>query len=190
MGKLVFLVGIPYAGKTTLGKRVAELMHNLPFYDIDDMAQAKLSEVLLSKAMNPLERMRYLEGAQLSAFFEFININGPAIVATAAEIALVPECVEIMKNTGHIILLKRDIDIILSELRNSDYTGPVLKEVDTGTIWDIREKTALAYADELPRYEAVADLTLDNNGSEHDGVVLLRTHIETIIKGEPPCAVC
>ena len=70
---------------------------------------------------------------------------------------------------------------IESEKSISVDSRPVLVEVNDGTIFDFRERAVLAYANELPIYEAVAELTIDNNGSEADGVNLLHMLVQAIV---------
>ena len=164
MGKLCYLIGVPTCGKTTLGRQVAELL-NLPFYDTDEMARAKIDRAFRLERRTLLTYKRLFEEGQRIAVLSFIYHNGPAIIATGAEVALNPEYIEVMKDTGYLIYIKRNIESILGELT---------RYVD--------RKAVLVYARELPNYEAVADFTLDNNAGEHNGVTLLRTYIEAIVK--------
>jgi len=180
MNKLCFLIGTPHCGKSTLGRRVSEIMH-LPFYDTDDMVSAKLGEVRIGDIFNSYihSRSRVIER---EAILELSStLSNPAIIATGAEVALIPDCVAAMRNTGYIIHIKRSLDCILDNLRASVGSRPVLVEVNDGTILDFRERAVLAYADELPRYEAITEFTIDNNGSEDDGVNLLHTLVQAIV---------
>jgi len=176
MGRLIFLIGAPNCGKSTLGRRVAELMQ-LPFYDTDEMVRAKIGETRLFDAFSSYAQVRF-QKEQRNAVFSLTDLIDPAIVATGAEIALIPVCVDAMRNAGYIIHIKRNIESVLEEVRSSANKRTVLVEVNNGTIFDFREQAVLAYADDLPNYEAVADFTLENNGSEDDGIKLLRAIIQ------------
>jgi len=180
MNKLCFLIGTPHCGKSTLGRRVSEIMH-LPFYDTDDMVRAKIGVVRIGDIFNSYihSRSRSIEREVILKLSS--TLSNPAIIATGAEVALIPDCVVAMRNTGYIILIKRRLDSILDDLRGSVDSRPVLVEVNDGTILDFRERAVLAYADELPRYEALAELTINNNGSEDDGVNLLLTLVQAIL---------
>ena len=180
MDRLCFLIGAPHCGKSTLGRRVSELTH-VPFYDTDEMVREEMGETRISDAFSSYAHIRF-QKAQRNAIQTLANLNGPAIIATGAEIALIPECVAVMQNTGLIIHIKRDIERILDELRSSVGSRPVLVEVNNGTILDFRERTVLAFADDLPNYEVAADFTVNNNGSEDDGVGLLHMLIQAIMK--------
>jgi len=180
MKKLCFLTGAPHCGKSTLGRRVSEIMQ-LPFYDTDDMVRDKIGEVRLGDIFNSYihSRSRDIEREAILALAA--TLSNPAIIATGAEVALIPDCVEAMRNSGYIIHIKRRLDSILDDLRGSVDSRPVLVEVNDGTIFDFRERAVLAYADELPIYEAVAELTIENNGSEADGVNLLHKLVQAIV---------
>ena len=180
MGKLCFLIGAPHCGKSTLGQRVSEIMQ-LPFYDTDDMVREEIGEVRIGDIFNSYihSRSRGIEREAVLALST--TLSSPTIIATGAEVALIPDCVGAMRDTGYIIHIKRNTNSILEELRSSVDSRPVLVEVDDGTIFDFREHAVLAYADELPTYEAVAELTIDNNGSEDEGVNLLHTLVLAIV---------
>lgn len=180
MNKLCFLIGAPHCGKTTLGRRVSEIMQ-LPFYDTDDIVRGEIGEVRIGDVFNSYfhSRTRTLEREAILTLTS--TLNNPAIIATGAEVALIPDCVEAMRNTGYIIHVKRNVDSILDELSGSVDSRPVLVEVNDGTILDFRERAVLAYAEQLPIYEAVAELTIDNNGTEDDGVSLLHKLVHAIV---------
>ena len=180
MGKLCFLIGAPHCGKSTLGRQVSEIMQ-LPFYDTDEMVRAQIGEVRISDMFGAYIHLRSRDIQRDAILSLSSNPDDPAVIATGAEVALIPECVVTMQNSGYIIHIKRNIDSILGELRGSVDSRPVLVEVDNGAIFDFRERTVLAYADELPIYDAVAELTIDNNGSENDAVNLLCTLVQAIV---------
>ena len=181
MNKYV-LIGAPHCGKTTLGRRVSELLQ-MPFFDTDVMAKEKMGEVRFIDAFSSYFNSRICE-EQRKAIIELADLNGSAIIATGAEATLIPNCVEIMQSMGFIIHIKRKIETILDELKETVNSRSVLVNVDDGTILDFRKEAVEAYAEELSLYEAAADFTIDNNGSEDEGVEKLRTLIQVIIKTE------
>ena len=179
MGKY-FLIGAPHCGKSTLGRRVADLL-SLPFFDTDDMAQENIGETRISNAFNSYAHIRFRREQQ-NAVLKLAEFDGSAIVATGAEVALIPGCVEFMQDIGVIIHVKRKLESILEELKNSIDYRPILVEVNNGAILDFRERTVLSYVDELSHYEVAADFTVDNNESENHGVELLSALIQAIVK--------
>jgi shikimate kinase len=163
-----FLVGIPYSGKSTLGRFVADRLQ-MPFFDIDVIAESRVGEVRLSDTLSPRFAMRFRD-EQIKATLEFAHHSGSAIIATGAEIALIPECVELMKNIGYIIHIKRGVEAILAELRNTVASRLVLTEVNSGAILDFGKESVMSFSEDIPLYEAVADFCIDNNRSEDEGV--------------------
>ena len=175
-----FLIGAPHCGKSTLGRKVAELL-NLPFFDTDDMAQENIGETSIGSVFNLYANMRFRREQQ-NAVLNLAEFDGSAIVATGAEVALIPECVEFMQDIDVIIHIKRKVESILEELKNNIASRPVFVEVNNGTILDFRERAVLSYVDELPHYEVASNFTIDNDGSENYGVELLSVLIQSIMK--------
>ena len=177
-----FLVGIPYSGKSTLGQRIADHLQ-MPFFDIDVIAESRMGKVRLSDTLNPRFAMRFRD-EQIKATLEFANHSGSAVIATGAEVALISECVELMKNVGYIIHIKRDVEAILTELRETVDSRVVLTEVNSGAILDFGKESVMSYSEDVPHYEAVADFCIDNNRSEDEGVekliLLIQQHISAL----------
>jgi len=167
MGKY-FLIGIPNCGKSTLGRLAADIM-KLQFFDTDTMACDLL------KLESPLDifraalNSRFLS-AQRAAIIELAGFDGDAIIATGAEVALIPECARRMHTMGTIIHIKRKPEIVLSDLLNSGKSRLVLRNITNGTEIDMQENAVKLYMEEYSQYEAIADLSLDNNESEDEGV--------------------
>ena len=159
------LIGIPNAGKSTLGRRAADKLQ-IPFYDTDKMVCDRIS--------HPLELFRmslngqFLE-EQSKIIFELAKQDGAAIISTGAEVALIPECAALMKTMGTIIHIQRKPDILLAEYKKSGKRGMVMKEKDGNEI-DMQEEAIKLYAQEYSQYEALADLSFENNGTEDEGL--------------------
>jgi len=167
MGKF-FLIGIPNCGKSTLGRLTADIL-KLPFFDTDTMACDRLkpegSDSIFSWAFS-----RRFADAQHAAMAELTKIDGDAIIATGAEIALMSECVQSMRTMGTIILIKRNPELVLEDLRNNGKRKIVLRDEANGMEIDMQENFIKHYMDNYSQYESIADLSLDNNGNEEEGV--------------------
>jgi len=160
-----FLIGIPNSGKTTLGKRAAEKLC-LPFYDTDLMICEKLD--------NPLDLFRMTFGGRFAAeqikiISRLAKLDGKALIATGAEAALSPECASLMKASGTVINIKRKPDILLEEFKKSGKRGMIMKE-ENGAEIVMQEEAIRLYAKESSQYEALADLSLENDGTEDEGL--------------------
>ncbi|MCL1800069.1 MAG: hypothetical protein FWG25_01725 [Promicromonosporaceae bacterium] len=163
-----YLIGAPHCGKSTLGRRAAEILA-LPFHDTDDIA---FQEIRAQGANNPLSwrTQELFRNAQVDAVQRLSKLREPTIVSTGAEVALMPKCIKAMKETGIVIQIKRDVQVILGELGSTITSPTVLIDLGSGDVLDLRQKTVLGYSDQLDNYEAVADLTVLNDGSETEGV--------------------
>jgi len=159
------LIGIPNSGKTTLGRRAADELR-LPFYDTDAMVRDRVTDPLdlFRMAFNG----RFLS-EQIKIISELAKLDGGAIIATGAEVALIPKCAALMKTMGTVIHIQRNPDILLAEYKNSGKHGMVMQEKGGKEI-DMTEEAIKLYAQECSHYEAVADLTLENDGSEDEGL--------------------
>ena len=174
------LIGAPHCGKSTLGQRAGERLQ-MPFYDTDILAKDKMGEVRFFDTFRASFGVRVRE-SEREVVSELDELDTPAIIATGAEVALIPQCIVMLQNMGAIIHIKRNTEDILEELKNSDDSGFALIEVRTGKVIDFREEAVKAYSEELAKYEAVADFTIDNNSGEDEGVEKLINLIQVIDK--------
>jgi len=179
MKNKIFLIGIPGSGKTTLGRRTADILQ-IPFFDTDIMAQNNIGEVSIADIVRPSLSMSYVK-EQLKAIALIAEMNTSALVATCAEVALMPKCITHMNNIGYIIHIKRDPEIIVEFIRNNEQQKLMLRNETTGTELVMQEEAVRLYAKEISEYNRVANLTLDNNGTEDEGVEKLKYLIEKLI---------
>jgi shikimate kinase len=173
------LTGIPGCGKSTLGRRAAKILR-LPFYDTDTMVRDALNY------KNPLDFFRSAMSGrflteQYKAVTKLAKLAYPALIATGAEVALRPECVKLMRMMGTIIHIQRKSELLLAGLPDDDENLFVLYNLKKGTEINMQNETVKLYAKEYHQYEAVADITMENNGSEDEGVEKLLTLIESSI---------
>jgi len=175
-----FLIGIPGSGKSTLGRRVADILQ-IPFFDTDTMVFNKLGKMGLTEVFRSSFDVLYVE-EQKKAIAQFSEIDTPALIATGAEVGLMPYCVRHMDNIGYTIHIKRDPEKILEHLRNDGESGLTLRNEADGTEIVMREEAVRLYAKNLSKYREAALLMLDNNGSEDEGVEKLSFLIEKLIQ--------
>jgi shikimate kinase len=163
-----FLIGIPNCGKSTLGRRTAEILH-LPFYDTDSLVRDKLPIRSPADIFRFSFTGRFLT-EQHKVVAELIKLDGSAIIATGAEVALMPECAKLIRSNGTVIHIRRKPELVLADLQNNDKSRFVLHNVTSGKEIDMQEEAVSLYTQEYNQYEAVAHLTLENNGNEDEGV--------------------
>lgn len=176
MSKYV-LIGIPATGKSTIGKRVAEIL-NVPFYSTDEMA---------CERMTPEQRMRLLSFSgvamflreQYAAIVELAKLDESAIIEVCPESALMPEHVQVVKKIGPIVYIKRDIKSAIAQVQKNK-NRMFMHGLNDGSKIDMQAEAVKLYAKECSHYEALADITLDNNGSEDEAVeklvAMIREH--------------
>ena len=171
--KKYFLIGIPNSGKSTLGRRAAEKLR-IPFFDTDAM--------VCDRVNNPLDLFKMAINGQflaeqLKIVSKLVKLDGKAIIATGAEAALATECAAIMKASGTVINIKRKPDILLEEFKKSGKCGMIVKE-ENGEEINMQEEAIRLYAKECSQYEALADLSFENDGTEDEGLEKLLKLIE------------
>ena len=163
-----FLIGIPNCGKSTLGQRAADILR-LPFFDTDVMACDKLG------TRNVLDQMRAsmngsMRMAQQEVMNELVALDSDAIIATGAEIALMPRCAGQLRKAGTVIHVVREPEIILADMKNNGKSQWVMQEQNSGEEIVMRERAVELYAQEISQYNAVADMMFENSGNEDAGV--------------------
>jgi len=163
-----FLIGIPNCGKSTLGRRAADVLR-LPFFDTDVMACEKLG------TQSVLDQIRAtmngsMVAAQRKAIGELVALDSDAIVATGAEIALMPRCAVQLREAGTVIHVLREPETILADMRKTGGSKWVMHDKDGGDDIVMRERAVELYAQDISQYNALADVMFENNGSEDAGV--------------------
>ena len=174
------LIGIPRCGKSTLGQRAANILQ-LPFYDTDLMAIEQLG------ISNPLDQFRAnfngsFMTAQLKAVYELAELDSDAIIAAGAEVALMPGSDVKFRRMGTVIHIRRKLENILADIANDGHQL-VMRDMNDGTEIVMQEQAVKLYAQELPQYEALANLTLDNDGTEDEGLENLIALIKQVTCG-------
>ena len=160
------LIGITGCGKSALGRRAAEML-KMPFFEIEKMATKRL------KFKDPKEvfkrfGMARVMNEQFLVMGELAQREGPGIIEIWPENALIPRFAEMVKKVGTVIYIQRDTELVIAEMKKS--RSPAVLRRETGQAIDLRILSVTEYAKEAPSFEALADLTLENNGSEDEGL--------------------
>ena len=157
--KPIVLVGLMGAGKTTIGRRLANAL-GLPFIDSDheivEAAGCSVSDIF---EMYGESIFRDLEQRILLRL-----INGdPCVLATGGGAFINPDIRDAIRQKAISVWLKADIDVLIERVSRRD-TRPLLK---TGNRETILQKLI---DDRYPVY-GEADIIIDSNASTHDTVV-------------------
>ena len=164
----IFLVGMAGAGKTSLGKRLAQNL-NRPFVDTDQRVCEMLGMPTVNEAFASLGEPLF-RAAETAALIELVG-QPPCIVSTGGELCTFSENVTIMKNHGVIIHIDRPLDQIMSDIKTD--RRPLLAG---GSHEDVIDQ----YNQCIGHYRAAADYRLDNSKGMVVGLKALTELVESI----------
>lgn len=155
--KNIVLIGMPGAGKSTLGVLLAKAV-GYDFLDTDVMIQAHegrlLQEILDAEGPDGFCK---LEAHYLSS----LDVDG-CIVATGGSVVYSAETMRHLRSNGTTVYLQLSLPELLPRLDNLDMRGVVRRA--SQTLSDL-------YSERVPLYERYADLTIPSGGSDHESIV-------------------
>jgi len=153
------LVGLMGAGKSTVGRRLAQTL-KLPFRDADHEIEAAAGMTIPEIfAIHGEEHFRDGERRVIARLLQ----EGPIVLATGGGAFMNEETRQRIAENGISIWLKADLDVLMRRVRKRS-TRPLLQNPDPeGTM---RRLMDLRY----PVY-ATADITIDSHEAPHDKVV-------------------
>ena len=164
----IFLVGMAGAGKTSLGRRLAQNM-NRPFVDTDQRVCEMLGMQSVGEVFATLGEP-FFRNAETGALIELVG-QPPCVVSTGGELCTFSENVTIMKNHGIIIHIDRPLDQIMSDIKTD--RRPLLAG---GSHEDVIDQ----YNRCIGHYRAAADYRLDNSKGFVVGIKNLTELVESI----------
>ena len=168
----IFIVGMAGAGKTSLGRRLAQNL-NKRFVDTDQRVWEMLGMSSVNEVYATLGE-EIFKNAETGALIELAG-QIPCIVSTGGGCCNTPENVTIMKNHGVIIHVDRPLDQILSDIKTD--RRPTLAG---GT----HEDVIAEYNRQIGFYKAAADYRLDNSKGFAMGLKTITELAERIIQEE------
>ncbi len=146
----IVLIGMPGAGKSTIGVVLAKII-GYHFLDSDLVIQERenrlLYEIISQEGIEGFLKIENDVNASLNA--------ERSIIATGGSVVYGKEAMEHLKEIGEIVYLKTDYPTIKNRLGNLEKRGVALKPGQTlKDLYDERTKL----------YEAYADITVDEKG--------------------------
>jgi len=155
----IVLVGMMGAGKTSIGRRLANLLH-LPFLDADSeiekAANLSIAEIFASYGEGEFREGEKRVVARLLA-------GGPAVLATGGGAFMSEETRERCRAEGVTIWLRADVPVLLERVRKKG-NRPLLERDDPESV--MRK----LLAEREPIY-ALADITVASREGPHQAVV-------------------
>lgn len=147
----IVLIGMPGAGKSTVGVLLAKAL-NYDFVDTDLIIQKennkKLFEIIEEKG---LEEFIRIENETLGR----LETKG-AVIATGGSAIFGKEAMEHLSNMGHIVYIRLSCQEIIRRVNNITTRGIAMKKGKT--MEDV-------YKERVPLYEKYADITVDGEGT-------------------------
>jgi shikimate kinase len=141
---------------------------NMPFYDTDEMAVDKIGIVNPTDIFRLSFDRRFYK-AQQNAIIDIVSLKAPAIIATGAEVPLIPQCALLLQKMGTVIFIKRDVRLLLEDVSKRPHRL-MLKEVNSGLEIDMSAQAVEEYAKEIETYEKTAHKIFENNGDVESAV--------------------
>lgn len=148
----VTLIGMPGAGKSTLGVVLAKVL-GYEFLDSDLLIQ-KQEKKRLSRIIEEegTEGFMAVEN-RVNASIEAEN----TVIATGGSVVYCDEAMQHLKSIGKVVYLKLSFNAVSKRLGNLKGRGVVLKEGQT--LEDL-------YKERIPLYEKYADIIVDEEGKD------------------------
>ena len=149
----LFFIGPMGAGKTTIGRQIAELFR-MPFLDLDHEIEAHTgAQVSLIFELEGEPGFRRRESQMLAAL---VARNG-LVLATGGGAVLSADNRRLLRERGFVIWLDTPVEAQLARL-GRDRQRPLLQTPDR------RERLDRLAAERNPLYAEIADLTLHSSG--------------------------
>jgi shikimate kinase len=109
----IFLIGMPGAGKTTIGRKLSTALQ-MPFIDLDEYIEAKHGQSVRQIFADKGES--FFRQAEAAALREVANHNEGAIVATGGGTPCFLNNMELMNEAGTTVFLKLTPEVIAERL--------------------------------------------------------------------------
>ncbi|MEJ0022442.1 MAG: shikimate kinase [Alphaproteobacteria bacterium] len=157
--RTIVLVGMPGAGKTAIGRRLATAL-GLPFKDADaeiELAAGRtIPEIFAERGEGDFRRGERLVIARL------IRKNPPLVLATGGGAYMNAETRALLKETAVTIWLRAEFDTLLRRVERKTHR-PLLQADVRGRLAKLMEERHPVYAD--------ADITIDSGSGPHTAAV-------------------
>lgn len=111
INKNIVFIGMPGAGKTSIGKAVAEKLQ-LPFYDVDIYIENKEGKLIKEIFQHGEEHFRKIES---QAIIE-ISQHCPSVISTGGGAVKISSNMEVLRENSVIFFLNRPVENILQDI--------------------------------------------------------------------------
>jgi shikimate kinase len=158
-GRSIVLVGMMGAGKTSIGRRLANLLH-LPFLDADTEIE-KAANLTIPEIFEHYGEAHFREGEE--RVLARLLASGPAVVATGGGAFMSEETRQRCRENGVTIWLKADAPVLLERVRKKS-NRPLLNHPDQDQVM----RRLLAEREPIYRQ---ADIMVASREGPHQAVI-------------------
>lgn len=120
----VFLIGMPGSGKSTIGKKLAEIL-DLPFLDFD--AEIERSEGATVKAIFSIKGEDYFRQIEAQVLSKLAKNKENLVIASGGGTPCFYNGLELMKSLGTTVFIDISPEVIIERLK-TDTARPLLEE--------------------------------------------------------------
>lgn len=163
----VTLIGMPGAGKSTLGVVLAKIL-GYEFLDSDLLIQKtekrRLYEIIDQEGTEGFKAIENRVNASIQ--------TDRTVIATGGSVVYCSEAMEHLKSIGKVVYLKISLESLAKRLGNLEKRGVLLKEGQT---------LKSLYEERTPLYEKYADIVVDEEGKDLEAS--LQAVLKTLNKG-------
>ena len=138
------IIGMPYAGKTTLGKRLSE-EEGKELFDIDEIIESRYGTITSIFKKNGEEYFRKIEKEVIKE----IALKNNCIIVPGAGAILDYENYVNLKANGYFIFIDTDFSELLKRKENDDSRPLVKNNADLKKLYNLRHDIYLKYCDEV-----------------------------------------
>lgn len=161
----ISLIGMPGAGKSTLGVVLAKLL-GYEFLDSDLLIQRqekkRLHQIISERGIEGFKEIENRVNASIEA--------EDTVIATGGSVIYGSEAMEHLKSIGMVVYLNIPLDVLYRRLGNLEKRGVVLEKGQT--LEDL-------YRERTPLYEKYADLIVDIEGKNlEDSLQMIMEQLE------------
>ena len=147
----LILCGMMCVGKTTVGKKVAELTSRC-WVDTDQLIEERHGKISQIFAQQGEAHFRALE----TQIVEALSTQDGLVISTGGGLVLRDENVNLLKENGKIVFLRAQLETLLSRL-STDGTRPLLcSQTESATV-----RLSNLLTQRTPIYQQVADYIID-----------------------------
>ncbi len=167
--KPIFLCGMMGAGKSAIGKTLAEML-DLPFADLDDLIeeaeQMTIPEIFEQKGE---EEFRKIERRELKKYASAAK----GILALGGGSLQNREIVNFLKSSGWLIFLNPSLTVLLERLKRSD-KRPMINNYKN----NLQERIGRLFLERMPLYEMAHFTIATDNGPKTEAAKKIINKIE------------